>query len=40
MGNDLFGTANFDICVPAELVNRYRVNYFWAQYGSRIRAIL
>lgn len=39
-GNDLFGTATFDICVPAELVNRYRVNYFWAQYGSRIRAIL
>lgn len=39
VGNDLFGNAMFNVYVPAELVNRYRVNYFWAQYGARIRPI-
>ena len=38
VGNDLFGTAKFNVYVPSDLVYSYRVNYFWAQYGDRILA--
>lgn len=39
VGNDLFGTAKFNVYVPSDLLHNYRVNYFWAQYGDRILAL-
>lgn len=37
-GEDIVGSSDFGIYVPQKLLHRYRVNYFWAQYATRIFA--